>query len=297
MDSAALAGAAFLVGVVVGWLLHPSRRAEVPAALVASHVATPRTDAVATVTEATLNAHQPCGTDTPVGAVNLDSCRTDRSVCATSGAISSGISPQPLSQATPVAPAGPGMQPPPVVKRKERETTVLVCGFGSAPADADVPANVLRCLTDLHEVLSGIVGDEGGTVDRFAGDRLIAVFSAKRRSADHAGRAVEAAKRIASNVGALSRRLRYDLPVAIGIHGGSLPLDDRGHVDAAAIGDAIDVAGRIEVYAKGSAVTIALTESVAERAGGHEAAFVLVGQAAVGSEGLPVSVFTPRLRA
>lgn len=219
MGSAALAGAAFIVGVVVGWLLRPSRRGAV------------------------LTAFRPV-----------------------------------------------------VSQRKERETTILVCGFGSAPTDADVPANVLRCLADLQQVLSGIVGDEGGTVDRFAGDRLIAVFAAKRSSADHAGRAVEAAKRIASNVGALSRRLHYDLRIAIGIHSGSLPLDDRGRVDAVAIGDAIDVAGRLEVYAKGSDVTIALTESVAERAEAEEAAFDLLGEAAVGSEGLPVRVFAPRQR-
>jgi class 3 adenylate cyclase len=288
VGSAALAGAAFIVGVVVGWLLRPFRRGAVLTAFgpVVSQLSTTRPDAIASNPEesrttpeivedvATTVAAPPLMTETATDPPELT-----------------------LSEGKPVASAGPVMQPPPVVKRKERETTVLVCGFGSAPTDADVPANVLRCLTDLQKVLSGIVGDEGGTVDRFAGDRLIAVFAAKRKNADHAGRAVEAAKRIASNVGALSRRLRYDLRIAIGIHSGSLPLDDRGHVDAAAIGAAIDVAGRLEVYAKGSDVTIAFTESVAERAEAEEGSFDLLGEAAVGSEGLPVRVFTPRQRA
>jgi class 3 adenylate cyclase len=277
VGSAALAGAAFIVGVVVGWLLRASRRAEDPPAL------------EPVVPQVPLRARGPAAADRRnapeiVPAVAVAAPPLTSAVSAMAPEIAA----VPAAQAVQAVPATAG------VKRKERETTVLVCGFGSAATGADVPANVLRCLTDLQNVLSGIVGDEGGTVDRFAGDRLVAMFAAKRRSSDHAGRAVEAAKRIASNVGALSHRLHYDLRIAIGIHTGCLPADERGHIEAGAIGDAIDVAGRLEVYASESHVAIALTESVAEAAEAGGTSFELMGEAAVGSEGLPMRVFTPR---
>jgi class 3 adenylate cyclase len=180
--------------------------------------------------------------------------------------------------------------------RRERETTVLVCDVGSTAGDEAVPANVLRCLTDLQKVLSGIVGDEGGAIDRYAGERLIAVFAAERKNSDHAGRALEAAERIANNIGALSRRLQYDLRIGIGIHSGSLLWGEDGHVDSSAIGDAIDIASRLEALASEAKVSVVLTGSVLEHAERGEESFEILGEVPLGTGEQLTRIYTPRRR-
>jgi class 3 adenylate cyclase len=187
--------------------------------------------------------------------------------------------------------------PPSSPKRKLRETTVLVCDVGSGSSgEDDVPANVLRCVSDLQRILAGIIGDEGGSIDRFAGDRVIAVFSANGWRTDHAGHALEAAQRIANNVDAVSRRLGYDLRIGIGVHSGSLPAGDDGRVDQTAIGDAIDVASRLEALASEAKVSVIVSEDVLDRAEGEASAFEPVGEVALGGGDAPRRIFALKSR-
>jgi class 3 adenylate cyclase len=186
--------------------------------------------------------------------------------------------------------------PPSPPKRRLRETTVLVCDVSSGSAEDDVPANVLRCLSDLQRILAGIIGDEGGTIDRFAGERVIAVFTARGRRTDHAGHALEAARRIANNVDAVSRRLGYDLRIGIGVHSGSLPAGDDARVDQAAIGDAIDVASRLEALASEAKVSVIVSEDVLDRAEGEASAFEPVGEIALGAGEAPRRIFALKSR-
>ncbi len=187
-------------------------------------------------------------------------------------------------------------EPTPLPRRKLRETTVLVCDVGSGSPEDDVPANVLRCLSDLQRILAGIIGDEGGSIDRFAGDRVIAVFSAKGRRTDHAGHALEAAQRIANNVDAVSRRLGYDLRIGIGVHSGSLPTGGDGRIDETAIGDAIDVASRLEALASEAKVSVIVSEDVLQRAEGDGSAFESIGEVALGGGELARRIFTLKSR-
>lgn len=101
-----------------------------------------------------------------------------------------------------------------------------------APAAAEPPARKIgsvllatlrnvddgseRLLGDLHRVLAGIVADERGKIDRAEPHSIVALFT----RADHATAAVHAARRMLSNVDALSRRLDQSLGVAIAVHSG-----------------------------------------------------------------------------
>lgn len=249
MGSAAFAGAAFIVGIVVGWLVRRRGRAE----------------------------------ERAIEAVDRGKATPHARVDGSPDAFRMGDG----EERAPATPS-PG--------RRERETTVLVCDVGSTAGDEAVPANVLRCLTDLQKVLSGIVGDEGGAIDRYAGERLIAVFAAERKNSDHAGRALEAAERIANNIGALSRRLQYDLRIGIGIHSGSLLWGEDGHVDSSAIGDAIDIASRLEALASEAKVSVVLTGSVLEHAERGEESFEILGEVPLGTGEQLTRIYTPRRR-
>lgn len=107
-------------------------------------------------------------------------------------------------------------------------------------------------------MLAGIVADEQGRVDRFAGDRTIAIFSGR----DHAAAAVEAGRRMISNVEALARRIGLDISIAVGIHTGAVAIGET------ASGDAIDTASRVQALTRESGVPLLATEETAKRTRG-----------------------------
>lgn len=76
-----------------------------------------------------------------------------------------------------------------------------------------------RSASDLKGVLIGIAADESGLIDPLASDGLVAVFTAHES-------AFEAARRMVSNVEALSRRTGRDLKIAIGLHSGPVSRDE-----------------------------------------------------------------------
>jgi len=81
------------------------------------------------------------------------------------------------------------------------------------------PQKVIRLLNDCMECLSQAVDAEGGVVDKYIGDEVMAVFGAPVTQPDHARRAVTAAVRMKEGMAAFnaSREARGEQPLAIGI--------------------------------------------------------------------------------
>ncbi len=76
-----------------------------------------------------------------------------------------------------------------------RDVTVLfadIRGFTSL-TEAMVPHDVIALLNECMEYLASAVDREGGVVDKFIGDEIMAVFGAPVRQEDHAVRALRAA--------------------------------------------------------------------------------------------------------
>jgi len=81
------------------------------------------------------------------------------------------------------------------------------------------PQAVIGLLNDCMEHLARAVDDEGGVVDKFIGDEVMAVFGAPVTQPDHARRAVAAAVRMRDGIEDMNRR-RVEGgadPIAIGI--------------------------------------------------------------------------------
>jgi hypothetical protein len=121
----------------------------------------------------------------------------------------------------PEASAEPAAQPKP---KREPAATVLLATLRNVDEGSE------RLVGDLQTVLAGIIADERGKIDRSEPHSLVAVFA----RGEHAGAAVHAARRMVSNVDAVSRRLGHGLGIAIAIH--SAP---RGE-------EAISVAARVQ---------------------------------------------------
>src|SRR5207244_12027585 len=103
---------------------------------------------------------------------------------------------------------------------------------------------VVATLNDLYEAVVPVIRRHGGHANKFIGDGLLAVFGAPERHADHALRAVAAAREIAQLV---PRGRGGDLEVGVGVNSGRVVVGTIGGGGRRAftvIGDRVNTVAR-----------------------------------------------------
>ena len=156
-----------------------------------------------------------------------------------------------------------GAPPRTAAPAEERKVaTVLfadVVGFTSMAEDAD-PELVAHTVDSAFRTLAAIVAEHGGTVDKFMGDCLMAVFGVPQAHDDDAERAIAAALAMCESAG--------DLRLSIGVNTGEVLVGAVGRDgDVTVIGDAVNVAARLEkAAAPGQVLVGPLTADLAPRA-------------------------------
>jgi adenylate cyclase len=115
-----------------------------------------------------------------------------------------------------------------------------------------------------------------GTVDKFIGDGMMVLFGAPQKSADPCGEAVECALAMMSELDLLNAEFgREGLPqlvIGIGINYGTVTVGNIGSSERhnySAIGDAVNVAARVEGLTKDLGRKIIITEAVVSRIEGR----------------------------
>jgi class 3 adenylate cyclase/tetratricopeptide (TPR) repeat protein len=143
-----------------------------------------------------------------------------------------------------------------VTRAEERKVvSVLFCdlvGFTAASADAD-PEDVRRWLAPYHDTLRSTVERFGGTVEKFAGDAILAVFGAPRSHEDDAERAVRAGLAI------LDALAPGELRVRIGIDTGEALVDLGARPELGepfVTGRVVNAAARLQTSAPVGAVVV-----------------------------------------
>ncbi len=123
----------------------------------------------------------------------------------------------------------------------------------SKAAEGLPPEQVVALLNELFTLLSEVVFRHGGTVDKFVGDAIMAVWGAPLADPDHAEHALDAAEDMLRFVeagrGGFRRRYGVDVQLAIGINSGEALVGNIGsskRMEYTAIGDAVNVASRLE---------------------------------------------------
>ena len=155
---------------------------------------------------------------------------------------------------------------PEALAGEEVEVTVLFCdvrGFTRFAENAPAP-EVVQTLNDLFAIAVPIVAGHGGQVDKFVGDGLMAVFGAPRRLSDHADRALTSARQIAA---AVEERFGDRLRIGIGLNSGHVvagSIGASGRLEYSVIGDAVNVAARVESATRETGDTVLLTERTRE---------------------------------
>jgi class 3 adenylate cyclase len=179
---------------------------------------------------------------------------------------------------TPLPPApGPGPAAP-RHRREERKTvTVLFCdlaGFTAASDHAD-PEDVGAMLRPYHARLRAEIEHLGGTLDKFIGDAVMAVFGAPAAHEDDPERAVHCALRILAAIEELNaarapsagrgspsgargaRRPGLGLAVRIGVNTGeALVVLERSAETETVVGDVVNTASRLQGIAPVGAAVV-----------------------------------------
>lgn len=142
------------------------------------------------------------------------------------------------------------------IASEERELTIMftdIRGF-SALAEDKRPAEIAGILNRHFAMLTGCIEAEGGTVDKFIGDSLMAFWGAPEPMTDHRVRALRAAVAIQQAVTEQRRRDDADdVAVRVGIHTGPVVVGNIGapsRVNYTVVGDPVNMASRLQELAK-----------------------------------------------
>jgi class 3 adenylate cyclase len=125
-----------------------------------------------------------------------------------------------------------------------------ITGF-SALAETWSAAEVVRVLNLVFERWTNNVFQHDGTLDKYIGDAVMAVFGAPLRQADHARRAIATALTMQETLYELNRSRPGEPPLQlrIGINTGHVIAGDIGsplHKSYTVIGDVVNIASRLE---------------------------------------------------
>ena len=137
-----------------------------------------------------------------------------------------------------------------------------------------LPYDVVYILNEFFAATGSAIYTHGGWIDKFLGDGLLAIFGQFQgvevgcRQALRAARAIDLAlDHVNAKLGAeVGRPLR----VGMGIHAGPLLLGRIGYgeaVDLTVVGNAVNVASRLEALSKEKGLQIVMSEEVARHAG------------------------------
>ncbi|HKD33738.1 MAG TPA: AAA family ATPase [Gaiellaceae bacterium] len=158
-------------------------------------------------------------------------------------------------------PLGLAVSPTGVAERKLAAVLFVDLVGSTALVAASDPEVARRRVTEFFELASGIIDAHGGTVERFAGDAVMAAFGVPRAHEDDAERALRAAMKIREGVAELGLECR------IGVEAGEIVSDETETTFAT--GQAVNTAARLQQLAETNEILVGpgahrLTASAAE---------------------------------
>jgi class 3 adenylate cyclase len=159
--------------------------------------------------------------------------------------------------------AAPLGETAPAAPREERKVvSVLFCdlvGFTAASEHAD-PEDVRARLRPYHAQLRQVIEGHGGTVEKFVGDAVMAVFGAPVAHEDDAERAVRAGLRILEAIEEMNRSdEKLQLQVRVGINTGEAVVALGAHPERGegfVTGDVVNTASRLQGIAPINGVAV-----------------------------------------
>jgi adenylate cyclase len=156
---------------------------------------------------------------------------------------------------------------------ERREITVLfsdIRGFTTMSEEL-APEALVSLLHDFLNPMSNIIINQGGTIDKYMGDAIMALFGAPLEQPGHASQACRAALEMVATLERLNQeweaRGRPTLAVGVGINTGVAAVGNMGSdrlFDYTAVGDNVNLASRLEGLNKYYKTNILVSQATAE---------------------------------
>jgi adenylate cyclase len=148
-----------------------------------------------------------------------------------------------------------------------QKITVLfadIRGFTTlAESEKENPEKIVSLLNRYFSLMTEIIFAHGGTLDKYIGDGLMALFGAPNATADDAKNALKAAVEMQKNLVNLNSELLAEgfqqIGIGIGLHTGEATIGYFGsekRSEYTAIGDTVNLASRLESNAKAEQILI-----------------------------------------
>ena len=153
---------------------------------------------------------------------------------------------------------------------EKREVTVLFSDIRSFTtlSEQTTPEELVDILNDYFTEMTDAILEEGGVLDKYIGDAIMAFWGAPLPDPDQADAAVRASKQMVQRLESLNARLKKDgkpiIANGIGLYTGPAIAGNIGsekRFDYTVIGDTVNVASRLEGLTKGYETTLIIGES------------------------------------
>ena len=148
---------------------------------------------------------------------------------------------------------------------QERDVTIMFCDLVSftTMCEGMQPYEIAQVLNQYFGRMADVIFEFEGTLDKFIGDAILAVFGAPFDQADHADRAVETAMAMQRALQNLNRETNRELRMRIALNSGRAMTGDIGSPrrrEFTVLGDVVNAASRIESsVAKADQIVISRT--------------------------------------
>ncbi|MDD3180263.1 MAG: adenylate/guanylate cyclase domain-containing protein [Opitutaceae bacterium] len=169
------------------------------------------------------------------------------------------------------------------------------------------PAQLVELMNEYLTACTEIVQEEGGTLDKYIGDAVVAIYGAPIPLPNHAYRACVATVRVQQRISELRVKWReetgqwpevvHNLRARIGLNTGPAIIGNMGskaRFSYTMMGDNVNLAARMESGAKAYGVYAMITEATkleCEKHGGNQLVFRYLDKIVVKGRSLPVPVF------
>jgi adenylate cyclase len=186
------------------------------------------------------------------------------------------------------------------MKGERREMSVLfsdVRGFSNLAENMD-PKQLSELMNELLTVLTRVIHDHRGTIDKYMGDAVMAFWGAPLSDARHASGAVMAALKMVRAVAEVTEEFRRrgwpEIRMGIGINSGPMNVGDMGsefRMAYTVMGDAVNLGSRLEGLTRVYGVDVIVSEYTVRAA--PEFVYRLLDRVRVKGRDTPLDVYEP----